>query len=65
MNIGVNAFFNSETSVKVERMESYRCISIRKEGSYVNGVNIFFDTENSLQNFIAVISANKEDASVD
>ena len=64
MNIRVSAFVNATSTTKVERNPTYTAIRVGGHG-YGSDVILFFDTEETLQNFIAVINANKEDASVD
>ena len=65
MNIRVNGFVNEKSLVEVEREPTYLAISVGTHPLYGSGVTLFFDSEETLQQFISVISANKEDASVD
>lgn len=65
MNIRVNGFVNEKSLVRVEREPTYLAISVGTYPHYGSGVTLFFDSEETLQQFISVISASKEDASVD
>lgn len=64
MNVQVNAFVNGTSVINLEREKLYTAIIVKGE-TYGSHVVLFFDTEETLQRFISVISANKEDTDSD
>jgi len=60
MTVNANVFVRKDTVVTLEREPSYTAISIRNSSMVGSQAVLFFQSEEVLQKFIAVINANKD-----